>query len=290
MNRRMKRRIFILAGGLLLGVLVVTASNVFGLEKDQMWNIYFGSAILVIGGSLAFNLYFQLRFMQRVRKTLNVLQENKDLDEFLRATEVLRAKTKGKPQLALLNLNLSYGYSKKENFQKAKEVLEEIDESSLSGINKAIYYSNMASYCFAMGNDQEGLDVIDKHDEFLQKFERTPEVYLGMQVNRLYALLAKGKPEEAKKWAKELQPYCENEDQIEELGKAKQKIAEALNDYDWLNGEEDAADEELDELEDDTEDELENETLIEASDTVFQMQRSTLRTVKRAQQSLYKRE
>lgn len=95
-------------------------------------------------------------------------------------------------------MNISTGYSEKGDYRRGKEILLQIPEKHMKGINKVIYNHNLCFYHFTLGENTSGIAVFNANRDLFMKFENHPALGGSITVNRIYYLNATGEKEQAK--------------------------------------------------------------------------------------------
>lgn len=189
-NGYMKIRIgWILGIGIPLGIVCGVFKSYFHISNEAFWKYYILIGIVIIILSVLINVVYQVRFSNQLKTLINAFLKDEDADHFITENQKLLAKTKMKFHRALIFINLSAGYSDKEDFSMAKQMLLQVSEKHLRGINKVVYYISLAYIHFRLLETQEALDLMKIWDKQLFELQEHQKLGGHIAILRIFALI-----------------------------------------------------------------------------------------------------
>lgn len=195
----------IILGSLILGI--VTAA----LEwNDFMRKVTFISWVSIMGiGAFAINLAWGMEFTQKLNKINLILNEERDPDRYILE---LNALMEGKRSFQLRQLhliNLGAAYSQKEDYEKAKSLLLKARAPKI-GINKVIYWADLAMVYFYLKEDEAACAIIEAQKDNFEKFKDHKQVGGTLAVLSLFHLAAMGEKNKLRQQLSEAKEKWEN--------------------------------------------------------------------------------
>lgn len=179
----------ILAIGIPLGIVCGVFKSFFQISNEVFWNYYIVIGIAIIIFSVLINVVYQVRFSNQLKALINVFLKDEDADHFIAENQKLLAKTKMKFHRALIFINLSAGYSDKEDFITAKQMLLQVPEKHLRGINKIVYYISLAYIHFRLLDIQEALELMKLWDKQLSDLQGHKKLGGHIATLKIFALI-----------------------------------------------------------------------------------------------------
>ncbi|MEA4989155.1 MAG: hypothetical protein VB095_13935 [Anaerovorax sp.] len=225
MNKYWKHKAKIVFGiGIPLGILILIIQETFHIPKNVMLHGYIIGSIVVIFLAFVINCIWQFRFQRRLKKMQTMLYQENELDHYIIQTDELLKKVKSNLNRNQLIINLSVAYCEKKQYEKAKEILLTIDENTLSGICKVIFYHDLAYYYFMLDERQEALQIIQKHQKMFAKFEAHPSLGPCIKINYIYKFIYEENWAKAKELLLELRDIQQDEMLKRSFQLAKQRF------------------------------------------------------------------
>lgn len=151
--------------GLILGAAIVMLQRRFRLDPKLTVTAY----IAVIVLCLAFNLVYNSRYLKKANALLPFLESGKT-GEFISTMESLIQKAKGQKLKDLLRLNLSAGYGRAGQHDRAIELLEDLPEKPFPKQFKMVRRMNLCASYFAVGENAKGLELYRASQECFEPF------------------------------------------------------------------------------------------------------------------------
>jgi len=188
----------ILAIGIPLGIICGVLKSFFQISNEVFWKYYIVIGIAIIIFSVLINIAYQIRFSNQLKALINVFLKDGDADHFIAENQKLLAKTKMKFHRALIFINLSAGYSDKEDFITAKQMLLQVPEKHLRGINKIVYYISLAYIDFRLLDIQEALDLMKIWDKQLSDLQEHQKLGGHIAILEIFELIYTEKLEQAR--------------------------------------------------------------------------------------------
>ncbi len=146
--------------GLLFGLKIY-----FKLDDKKFFIAYLIVGALVLIGSVLINMIYNVRFIKKMKK-INELLENQDtIDKYVIEMEKIEKKVTGPVYRNMIILNLSYGYLEQEEYEKSLSLLKNIDMVKLKGRSRVIFALNKSTTYFYLG-------LYDEFISFIKEFEK----------------------------------------------------------------------------------------------------------------------
>ena len=230
MSYRKHKVRFIVILGITLGILLVVIQNVFHIPQATLFRYYLIGAAVVLAAVIAINMSWQLRFQKKLLRLNRVLTDDHDPDRFIAENEDLMEKVKHPFHQSLLMINIAVGYSDKKDFKKAKKILLEIPEGGLRGINRIIYYNNLAYFHFHLGETKKAIRILEEHREEFDRLLNNQQLGKHIIINRVYQAIAEGDKNRAEQLLESLSDKRIDERQRDEMESLKKSIIELAGD------------------------------------------------------------
>ena len=164
---------------ILIGVLLGGIIAFIGEKSNIPSDIFTIGTIVVLGAvfilSIIYNIIYQKRLNKIMLPTYSLLEEG-EVDEFIKVNEEL-LKTKKNSTIRLkIILFLILGYDKKKDYETPKKLIKEIDYNNLSKRSRVIYKVTLAISNFKSNNIEEGLDIMEIHENEFNNFRNDKEL------------------------------------------------------------------------------------------------------------------
>lgn len=193
----MKRFVKVIAFGVALGLGLVALQHALKMETGAFLQGYWlGAATLLVVVALC-NLCYNLRYQKRVRQAAALLEEGK-ADEYITTVEGLLRTAKGEQLKNLLRLNLTAGYCDKKEFQKAIDLLEELEDARLQGPVRMIQRLNLCICYFYTNRDDQAMKVYDASDDLFAPYRGGAAYGKNLAVLDMLADIQKGQYDDAR--------------------------------------------------------------------------------------------
>lgn len=225
MNKYIKHKLKVIFGiGVPIGILLVIIQNTFNIQIDVMMKYYLiGSAVILVA-TLAINLIWQIKFQKEIFAASHILREDKNADLYIQTMQKLINKTRLISNKNLLLMNMSVGYSEKEDYHKAKEILLSINPQKINEVNRAVYFNNLASFSFMLDEKEEAIKIMEANHNLFSKYESSKVLGGCIAINRVYESLAKNEIGKAEELLIEAEKLCQNNYLKDDYEKVKDKL------------------------------------------------------------------
>jgi len=171
----MKKRVRnIILSGLLFGGILFMIRMVFQLSEEEVWQYYILASGIIIVGAMGINITYQIKLMKKLKRFETILRDEENPDKFIEENESLLRTLKSDYNRALININLSAGYCDKGDYETAKKILLSIPLKHIKGINRVIYYMNLAYTYFRLEESQKALTILEQQKKALFDLEKHP--------------------------------------------------------------------------------------------------------------------
>ncbi|BCJ94236.1 hypothetical protein acsn021_18050 [Anaerocolumna cellulosilytica] len=173
----MKKRIRnIIICGLLFGGILLMLRIVFQMSDEEVWRYYILVSGIILVGAVGINIIYQVKLMKKLKRFETILRDEENPDKFIEENESLLRRLKSEYNRALININLSAGYCDKGDFETAKNILLSIPLKHIKGINKVVYYMNLAYIYFRLEESQKALDILEQQKKAFSNLEKHPSL------------------------------------------------------------------------------------------------------------------
>lgn len=115
---------------------------VFQIHDDVFWQYYLILSGIVLVGFTTFNIFYNLHYLKKMKAALPLYKAGRT-EDYIAEVESLRCRAKGRFANNMLTINLSAGYCKLEQYDKAAELLESLSNVKLSGEYQLVYCINL---------------------------------------------------------------------------------------------------------------------------------------------------
>lgn len=193
------RRFKFVGLGFVLGIVVLILQIIFEISDAAVRKGFFIGAPIIIIGAMIINIVWQVNFQKKASKLLKLLDTADKYEAFITENEKLLERVKSPYNVAFIAINLSVGYAKMKDFEKALAVLEQIPSKGLKGTNKVIYYINKAYYYFMLEEQETAVGIMEENAKLFDDFVKNPNLGKHIKLNQVFYLSAKDQLEEAEK-------------------------------------------------------------------------------------------
>ena len=164
--------------GVCLGLVLVLIQSSFQIQEDVFMQGYWIAAIVVVLGMLIINISYNLYYIGKVKKLLNLLYAG-DSRGYIEGMEALRKSAKGKTLRSTLELNLAAGYMEEKDYGTAISLLEAVDPKQLRVDSARVVRAiNLCESYFLAGQREKAQTLYDSTRPLFAKF-RTGKAYGG---------------------------------------------------------------------------------------------------------------
>jgi len=187
----MKRFFRIVAIGTALGLVLVAVQHALRMETDDFLRGYWTGAAAVLGLAVVCNICYNLRYRKKLIKALPLLEQGKP-DEYITAVEGLLRSAMGRQLKNLLRLNLTAGYCDTKEFQKAIDLLEQLETERLPKAARMVQRLNLCLCYFSTGQGDRAMQVYDTSERLFAPYRGGSSYGKNLAVLDMLADLQKG--------------------------------------------------------------------------------------------------
>lgn len=199
MNPQIKKLILIAGAiGAVLGLVITILQQKLGFSDEalQFWSFRLIPAVVLV--FVVLRVIFQMRFQKQLQKIVREYQETGDTAQFIKKNRKLVKTVHSPTSKALLQVNISAGLCSLRDYRSAKEALLESTASSLGGINKVIYHTNLIYILFRLGENDAAIRLMNEHRNTFLRYKEDPYLGKHLSLNQIFRLVQEGYPSEAK--------------------------------------------------------------------------------------------
>lgn len=212
--------------GVPIGILMLIIKNTLNIEDSRFFKYYIVFSIVIIALAVIINCIYQIKFCKRVNTLIKDLRENDDVDFFISEMQNLLGKSKSAFRKSILLINISYGYSKKGQYENALQTLEAIDLKTIKGVNNSIYNINKISFYFHLKNYSQVINLVEQYNMEFEKLQNHSQIAWNIEATKIYYNIAKGEIEEANKILQKAKEKWTTKEMVEEWKLIEERIAE----------------------------------------------------------------
>ena len=184
----MKRMGKIIMAGLCLGLPLLFVKIVFQIPDDLFWKYYLICGGIAVVGTAAFNLLYNRRYLKKMQAAVHLLESNR-AEEYITEVESMRRLAKGRFANCMLTINLSAGYCKLKQYDKAAELLESVSNVKLSGDIELVHRLNLCLCYFYQKQTGRAMALYESSQRILNPY-RSSKLYGGnIAVLDIYAAI-----------------------------------------------------------------------------------------------------
>ncbi|MBR1443981.1 MAG: tetratricopeptide repeat protein [Firmicutes bacterium] len=170
----------------LIGAVITLIKRYVGMEMLQ----YVIMMICVIATyGIIVVIITELKTIKRKKKCesiLRILLDEKNTDKFIKEMEDAYKRYPDRSLNNYIITNLAAGYSCRGNYEKANELLKEINSKKLKDADLAAYYGDIIENYFRMGYVDEARKLLNQKNDFIKMY--TNNQNCGSVINLCYAL------------------------------------------------------------------------------------------------------
>ncbi|MEA4934923.1 MAG: hypothetical protein VB071_15270 [Lawsonibacter sp.] len=212
---------FLVLGSALLGVGLAA----FHLDRSAKNIIVGGWFVFIVLTAVAIDLLWYRELWKQVEALRPFLTE--DPDYYIREIRVLLEGKRSPHLRGVLLVNLSAAYQEKRDYQTAVQLLHSVNPKKLTGINRSIYWADLANAYFYLGENSRALDIMAEQEFDFSKLTETTQLGGLLAILSVFQMLASGNRPGAKQRLEQLRPRWEdphNSREFEDLERRCQEI------------------------------------------------------------------
>ena len=167
--------------------------------------------------------------VQKMVEANRLFTEEHDVEGYIAALNALVAEEKDNFQAQqILHINLCAAYCAKQDYAAALEALETINPKKLNKANAAFYWVNLALCNFYLGNDAEGMRIVDLQKAAFTEMRSAQQTGPALAFLEIFELLHQGEQEDAAALLETARATWENESTAKEFALVAEKVGVEL--------------------------------------------------------------
>lgn len=195
------------------------------LDRSAKRIVVVGWFFLIVLAAVAIDLLWYRELGKKVEALRPLLTENPD--HYIRE---IRALLEGKrsPHLrGVLLVNLSAAYQEKGDYKTAANLLRSVNPKKLAGMNRSIYWADLALAYFHLGENARALEILAAQESGFSKLRESAALGGLLAILSVFQMLALGNRAGAKQRLEQVRPHWEearNAREFEALAQRCQEI------------------------------------------------------------------
>ena len=177
--------------------------------------------ILAIFLILFINWLSQKSFQKKLNSLQAILITENNPDKYIEENTKLLETTKNLYNKSLIYINISAGHAVKKSYRKSKEALKNIPEKGLRGINRVVYFSNLAYYHFKLAETKEAIKIVEDNKKEFDLYQNHSLLGKHIKLNQVYYLKSKKDIDSARELLEKLKNEYTDEKYLQELSQVK---------------------------------------------------------------------
>lgn len=161
---------------------------VFQFSDDIFWKYYLLGGGIVLVGSAAFNFCYNRYYLKKMKAAAQLLKANR-IEEYITKVESMRHRAKGRFTKSMLTINLSAGYSKLKQYDKATELLESISSMKLPGDFKLVHRLNLCLCYFYQEQTELAMTLYKSSQRIFNPYRNSKRYGGNIAVLDIYAAI-----------------------------------------------------------------------------------------------------
>lgn len=199
-------------------VIVIVGSMALGIGTAAFEPDTFAKTALVLGWmaavavcSITIDLLWYRALNRKLRALQPILLQEHDADRYIDEINMLLAEHKSPHTNAVLKLNLCAAYCEKKEYHLAKEMLLQINPRMLSGINRAVYWADLAYVYFYLQENEQAILILEQQAADFSKLSDNARLGGLIAILSIFQKLAQGDRPGARQLFNQARPKWEND-------------------------------------------------------------------------------
>lgn len=199
--------IIVLSGSTLLGF-ITEALKISNSTRNVLLIIWLGVIAIV---SVAIDMLWLQSFNRQLKSLQPILLKEHDPDRYIQEISALLEGKKSPHLRCALLINLSAAYCEKKEYDTAKTLLMQINPKKITGINKLIFWANLAYIHFYLNENEQACTILTQQQKEFSKFAEHPHLGGLIAILSIFKKLSEGESSEANTLLEKVRDRWENE-------------------------------------------------------------------------------
>ncbi|MDF3004108.1 MAG: hypothetical protein K0S22_580 [Oscillospiraceae bacterium] len=199
--------IIVLSGSALLGF-ITEALKISNSTRNVLLIIWLGVIAIV---SVAIDMLWLQAFNRQLKSLQPILLKEHDPDRYIQEISALLEGKKSPHLRCALLINLSAAYCEKKEYDTAKTLLMQINPKKITGINKLIFWANLAYIHFYLNENEQACTILTQQQKEFSKFAEHPHLGGLIAILSVFKKLSEGETSEANTLLEKVRARWENE-------------------------------------------------------------------------------
>ncbi len=205
----MKRYITVVIIGVCIGILLLIIKETLNIDGGIFWKFYIIGGVAVVLGAVLFNVLYTNKYQTKMKKALSLLEEGKT-QEYINIVQELLKNAKSKNLKTYFKLNLTAGYCKLKQFDKAIEILEELQNQPLKSSFDIVCRLNLCICYFYTSQNSKAMKLYNSSQKYFEPFKKSDYYGGSLAIIDIFAYIQNGQLEKAKELLKTVRKKWDN--------------------------------------------------------------------------------
>ncbi|MEY8353413.1 hypothetical protein AALB39_08645 [Lachnospiraceae bacterium 54-53] len=161
--------------------------------------------------SVTIDLMWYREFNKKLRSLHPILLQEHNPDHYISEINSLLTGIKSPQVRSVLLLNLSAAYCEKKEYYTAKDLLLQINPRKLTGINKFVYWADLAYVHFYLQENEKAILILDQQKTPFSKLGNNSHLGGLLSILSIFRKLGEGDQPGARQLLEQAQPQWKNE-------------------------------------------------------------------------------
>ncbi len=183
--------------GIVYGVVLLIIRFAFDISEENMNFVMLISGAFIIIAAVSVNIIYHVYYEKKMFRLMSLFEKG-EIDAYIAEMEKLENKLgKTKYLCAYIRLNLSAGYLERKEYEKAEDILKELDFSKQKFELEAVRRINLCISLYNAGKYEELLSLYEDSEKYTEKLRKLTKYNASIDTLELMVLTASKKYGEA---------------------------------------------------------------------------------------------
>lgn len=196
MGNKTKIRILFWIVAIVTVFLIGVACIALGLSEEVFQIILTVYATVMVAAWFAVNMFYVVKLTKKVNALLPILYDENDPDRYLAELKGLIGDTKSAAFRSVYLINSAAAYCDKEEYNRAKGILLELEPRKIPRVNRLVYYLDLGLIHMHLNEDDEAMRIWTDNKAELEKCKDSDNMGTAISTLRIFSMLKEGRTQE----------------------------------------------------------------------------------------------